>query len=62
MHYSKCVSADHNAGGENAIVSAAAIMAAALLLMPPRVLAGAILFRPLSPFRADLPTRLDGTT
>ena len=38
-----------------------AIMAAALLLMRPGLLAGAILFRPLSPFAHDLPTRLDGT-
>jgi phospholipase/carboxylesterase len=38
-----------------------AIMAAALLLTRPGPLAGAILFLPLSPFRADLPTRLDGT-
>ena len=38
-----------------------AIMAAALLLTRPSLLAGAILFRPLSPFRHDLPTRLDGT-
>jgi phospholipase/carboxylesterase len=38
-----------------------AIMAAALLLTRPGLLAGAVLFRPLSPFRADLPTRLDGT-
>ena len=38
-----------------------AIMTAALLLTRPRLLAGAILFRPLSPFRADLQTRLDGT-
>jgi phospholipase/carboxylesterase len=38
-----------------------AIMAAALLLTRPGLLAGAILFRPLSPFRDDLPTRLDGT-
>jgi phospholipase/carboxylesterase len=38
-----------------------AIMAAALLLTRPGLLAGAILFRPLSPFRADLPTKLDGT-
>ena len=38
-----------------------AIMAAALLLTRPGLLAGAILFRPLSPFRADLPARLDGT-
>ena len=37
-----------------------AIMAAALLLMRPSLLAGAILFRPLSPFTRDLPTRLDG--
>jgi phospholipase/carboxylesterase len=36
-------------------------MAAALLLMRPGLLAGPILFRPLSPFRAELPTRLDGT-
>ena len=38
-----------------------AIMVAALLLTRPGLLAGAILFRPLSPFRADLQTRLDGT-
>jgi phospholipase/carboxylesterase len=38
-----------------------AIMAAALLLRRPGLLAGAILFRPLSPFRDDLPTRLDAT-
>ena len=38
-----------------------AIMAAALLLTRPRMLAGAILFRPLSPFTDDLPIRLDGT-
>jgi phospholipase/carboxylesterase len=38
-----------------------ASMAAALLLMRPGLLAGAVLFRPLSPFRDDLPTRLDGT-
>jgi phospholipase/carboxylesterase len=37
-----------------------AIMAAALLLTRPGLLAGAMLFRPLSPFRDDLPTRLDG--
>jgi phospholipase/carboxylesterase len=37
-----------------------AIMAAALLLTRPGLLAGAILFRPLSPFQDDLPTRLDG--
>ena len=37
-----------------------AIMAAALLLTRPGLLAGAILFRPLSPFTRDLPTRLDG--
>lgn len=38
-----------------------AIMAAALLLTRPGLLAGAILFRPLSPFRDDQPTRFDGT-
>jgi phospholipase/carboxylesterase len=38
-----------------------AIMAAALLLTHPSLLAGAILFRPLSPFVGDLPARLDGT-
>jgi phospholipase/carboxylesterase len=38
-----------------------AIMAAALLLTRPGLLAGAVLFRPLSPFRDDLPARLDGT-
>jgi len=37
-----------------------AIMAAALLLTRPSLLAGAILFRPLSPFKDKLPTRLDG--
>lgn len=37
-----------------------AIMAAALLLTRPSLLAGAILFRPLSPFKDDLPIRLDG--
>jgi phospholipase/carboxylesterase len=37
------------------------IMAAALLLMRPGLLAGAVLFRPLSPFTQDLPTRLDST-
>lgn len=36
-----------------------AIMAAALLYMHPRLLAGAILFRPLSPFTHDPPHRLD---
>lgn len=35
-------------------------MAAALLLKRPGLLAGAILFRPLSPFQDDLPTRLNG--
>jgi phospholipase/carboxylesterase len=38
-----------------------AIMAAALLLAHPGRLAGAILFRPLSPFTHDLPHRLDST-
>jgi phospholipase/carboxylesterase len=38
-----------------------AIMAAALLLTRPRLLAGAILFRPLSPFGDELPPRLLGT-
>ena len=38
-----------------------AIMAAALLLIRPSLLAGDILFRPLSPFRDDLPIRLYGT-
>ena len=38
-----------------------AIMAAALLLTHPGLLAGAILFRPLCPFTHDLPHRLDGT-
>jgi phospholipase/carboxylesterase len=38
-----------------------AIMAAALLLMRPGLLAGAILFRPLSPFAHDPPTRLVST-
>jgi len=38
-----------------------AIMAAALLLTHPGLLAAAVLFRPLSPFTSDLPHRLDGT-
>lgn len=38
-----------------------AIMAAALLLTRPTLLAGAILFRPLSPFTNDPPSRLNGT-
>ena len=38
-----------------------AIMAAALLLAHPGLLAGAILFRPLSPFSRDLSHRLDNT-
>jgi phospholipase/carboxylesterase len=37
-----------------------AIMTTALLLTRPRLLASAILFRPLSPFRDDRPTCLDG--
>jgi phospholipase/carboxylesterase len=37
-----------------------AIMASALLLTRPSLLAGAVLFRPLSPFTDDLPMRLDG--
>jgi phospholipase/carboxylesterase len=37
-----------------------AIMAAALLLTRPGLLGGAILFRPLSPFRDDPSARLDG--
>lgn len=38
-----------------------AIMTAAVLLTHPGLLAGAILFRPLSPFSHDLPHRLDRT-
>ena len=38
-----------------------AIMAAALLLTRPGLLAGAVLLRPLSPFQDDLPTGLNGT-
>jgi phospholipase/carboxylesterase len=38
-----------------------AIMAAALLLTRPGLLAAAVLFRPLSPFTRDLPHRLDRT-
>jgi phospholipase/carboxylesterase len=38
-----------------------AIMTAALLLAHPGLLAGAILFRPLSPFTHDGPHRLDST-
>jgi phospholipase/carboxylesterase len=37
-----------------------AIMAAALLLIRPALLAGAVLFRPLSPFGTDPPARLNG--
>jgi phospholipase/carboxylesterase len=37
-----------------------AIMAAALLLTRPGLLAGAVLLRPVSPFWDDLPTRLGG--
>jgi predicted esterase len=36
-------------------------MATALLPTRPSLLAGAILLRPLSPFRHGLPTRTDGT-
>ena len=39
----------------------AIIMAAALLLTRPWLLAGALLSRPLSPFRHDIPAGLDGT-
>jgi phospholipase/carboxylesterase len=39
-----------------------AIMAAALLLTRPGLLGGAILFRPLSPFRHDLLAGVDGTS
>ncbi len=38
-----------------------AIMAAALMLTHPTSFAGGVLLRPLSPFRDDLPTRLDAT-
>lgn len=38
-----------------------AIMAAAVLLTRPELLAGAILFRPLCPFTRDLSHRIDGT-
>ena len=38
-----------------------AIMAAALLLTQPGLLAAAVLFRPLSPFSRDLPHRLEET-
>jgi phospholipase/carboxylesterase len=38
-----------------------AIMAAALLMTHPTLFAGGVLLRPLSPFRDDLPTRLDAT-
>lgn len=39
-----------------------AIMAAVLFLAHPGTLAGAILFRPLSPFTRDLPHRIDRTS
>jgi len=38
-----------------------AIMAAALIMLDPRLLSGAVLFRPLSPFAADLDTRIRKT-
>jgi phospholipase/carboxylesterase len=38
-----------------------AVMAAALLLTRPGLLAGAVLFRPLSPFRDDVTSTLNGT-
>ena len=38
-----------------------AIMAAALLLTRPRLLAGAVMFRPLSPFRDDVTSSLNDT-
>jgi phospholipase/carboxylesterase len=38
-----------------------AIMTAALLMAHPGLLAGAVLFRPLSPFAEDQPARLNGT-
>jgi phospholipase/carboxylesterase len=38
-----------------------AIMAAALLLTRPKLLAAAVLFRPLMPFTQELPQRLDDT-
>jgi phospholipase/carboxylesterase len=41
--------------------SSGAIMAAALLMSRPGLLAGAILFRPLSPFTDHVPNHLDGT-
>ncbi len=55
--------ARHNFAGRPMAIgfSNGAIMAAALLLAHPGLLAGAILFRPLSPFTHDLPHRLDGT-
>jgi phospholipase/carboxylesterase len=55
--------ARYNFAGRPIVIgfSNGAIMAAALLLAHPGVLAGAILFRPLSPFTHDLPHRLDST-
>jgi phospholipase/carboxylesterase len=38
-----------------------AIMAAALVMLYPRLLSGAALFKPLSPFAADPDTRIPGT-
>lgn len=38
-----------------------AIMAAALVMLYPRLLSGALLFRPLSPFAADPDERIPGT-
>jgi phospholipase/carboxylesterase len=57
------VSADHRFPTHPIAIgfSNGAIMAAAMLLTYPGLLAGAVLFRPLSPFLQDLPTRLNGT-
>jgi phospholipase/carboxylesterase len=38
-----------------------AIMAAALIMLYPHLLSGAVLFRPLSPFAADPPVSIPGT-
>jgi phospholipase/carboxylesterase len=38
-----------------------AIMAAALIMLYPHLLSGAVLFRPLSPFAADPRTSIPGT-
>ena len=60
--YIETILASHSATRAPIVIgfSNGAIMAAALLLTRPGLLAGAILFRPLSPFAYDLLHQLDG--